>query len=420
MNATDITGTQAHKTLNLFILFLVVSLIGNACADFGFIWFAVSQIKEGVDPVLAARSSHLLSSYYLGQSVGLIFLAPILAAYTDRYKKRYVSIALDLGYALFLGALLAVNSLGLLNASLLLLFSLVTTALGALHRNAVGFSALKEMSGKIPMTSMASKFNAAYFIVGLVGSALAGMLYQWKGLNSCLIVGILTFIPMPFIYVQIFSKNAPTPDASKRNLIGELKEGALYIYRDKVLFVNAVSVGIWNVTANMLPGVVGIAFQKFLPGRLGLASFAVSVSLFFGVVAYIPLHKIAASLSVRKIMSYSLIPAALMMLVCALYPSPLSFTLAFALSCCGSALLNIFSSSVRVSRVPAALLGRVNTAHLSILSVGQVLGSILFLPYISRNLSGGALCVAISYVAASLYAYWLMPKSSLSQVIDQI
>lgn len=407
----------AHRTLNTFIMFLIVSLIGNACADFGFIWYAVAQLQEGADPQIAAQSSHLLSSYYLGQSVGLIFLAPILSAYTDRYKKRYVSVVLDLAYASFLGGLLVINLLGVLSASLLLMFSLVTTALGALHRNAVGFSALKEMSGKIPMTVMASKFNAAYFTVGLVGSALAGFLYQWRGLNSCLVVGILTFLPMPFIYFKIFSRDAPTPDASQRNLLGEIKEGALYIVRHKVLFTNAVSVGIWNLTANMLPGVVGIAFQKYMPGRLGLASFAVSASILCGVLSYIPLNRIAGSLSVRRIMSYSLVPGAMMMLVCAAFPSPLSFTLAFACSSCGSALLNIFSSSVRVSLVPTPLLGRVNTAHLSILSVGQVIGSVFFLPYISRNLSGGAVCIAVSFVLASFYAFWFMPKASLSEVI---
>lgn len=413
-------SSAAHRRLNIFILFLVVSLIGNSCADFGFIWFAVAQLHGGAaSTAVRSHSSSLLTYYYLGQSLGLIFLAPLLSAYADRYKKRYVSIWLDLLYAGFLAGLLLVNVFGLLSASLLLLFSFVTNALGSLHRNAVGFSALKQMSGKIPMTTMAAKFNAAYFTVGLVGSAMAGALYQWKGLSACLIVGILSFIPMPFIYLKIFPENAPTPDASKRNLCAELKEGADYIYNNKILLPNAVSIGIWNLTANMMPGVVGIAFQKFLPGRVALASLSVSSALLFGVLAYIPLSRIAGKLSVRRIMGYALFPAAMMMFYCAAFPSPLSFTIAFALSSCGSALLNIFSSSVRVSLVPERLLGRVNTAHVSIISLGQVIGSLFLLPFISKNINCGAVLIAVSYLAAGAYAFLRLPGGSMVGEVER-
>lgn len=398
---------------------MTVSLVGNACADFGFIWHAVAHLPSAdKESGIHLSQAGLLPSFYLGQAFGYILLAPVLSAYADRYSKRAVSIATDLSYAMFLVGILTVNSLGALRPEILFVFSLFTATLGGIHRNVVGFGALKTLSDKVDVTRLVSKFNAAYFIVGLIGSAIAGTLYHWNGLNSCLIIAILTFLPMPFVYFQIFPKNEKLPDPVHRNIIREIKEGIHFICNDRILITNSVCIMLWNISANMFPGIVGIAFQRFMPGKTDLASYAVSASILLGILSYIPAQKVANQLAMHWVIPYCFVLPTITMAFCILQPSPLLFTLGYALNCGGSALLNILSSGVRVKRVPNELLGRVNTAHTAIISVGQIIGSVWLLPVLAESLGLGAAVIAGSLLISGLIAFVFMPKISLGEALS--
>jgi hypothetical protein len=316
--------------------------------------------------------------------------------------------------------MLLASRANVLSASLLFPFGAVTAALGALHRGAIGYGAVKVLSDHLQLTKLVAKFNAAIYMTNLIGSLISGLLFRFIGLDGCLMLAIVTFLPMPLIYLRLFAPEKPAgATAPERHLLMEVKTGLSFIARDPKLWVNSLVVAIWNMASNIFPGIVGIAFQKAYPGRTDLASIAVSLSILGGILAFSPMEKIARDLPLNRIMIYALSPAMLALALCALSGSPILMAGAFALHCMGAALVNITSGSLRISSVPQNLIGRVNTAHSALVSLGQVVGSVVLIPVLATSVASGAGLIFLAYGCSSLLAATLFPGVSLSTAIGR-
>ena len=114
--------------------------------------------------------------------------------------------ALDATYAVVLALMLGANYAGILSPALLFPFGSATAALGAIHRGAIGYGAVKVVAEHLNLTKLVAKFNAAIYTTNLVGSLISGLLFRYLGLNGCLLVAIATFLPMPIIYLRLFQK----------------------------------------------------------------------------------------------------------------------------------------------------------------------------------------------------------------------
>ena len=404
-----------ERHFNWFLILLIVSLVGNACADFSILWYCVAKVAASGAP---GGTSHFVTAFYSGQAVGAICFAPVLSAWVDRHGRRFSSVTLDATYAVVLTLMLVASALGVLSPALLFPFGAVTAARGALHRGAIGYGAVKVVSEHLNLTKLVAKFNAAIFMTNLIGSLVSGLLFKYLGLNGCLLVAIVTFIPMPFIYFKLFPKEQPISRATEpRPVFREVQAGLSFIAEDRKLWVNSLVVAIWNVASNIFPGIVAITFQKAFPGRTDYASIAISVAILAGVFSFAPMEKIAKGLSLNRIMFYALSPAMFALALCALSASPLAMAVAFMLHCMGAALVNITSGSLRVSRVPKNFIGRVNTAHSALVSVGQVFGSIVLVPILSASVASGAGLILGAYLASACLAFGLFPSIRLSEAI---
>jgi MFS family permease len=405
-----------ERSFNWFLILLIVSLIGNACADFAVLWHCVGKIASGEN---GAEASRFVTAFYLGQAAGAIALAPVLSAWVDRHGKRLSSIALDGAYACVLLLMLGANHAGLLTTALLFPFGAATAALGALHRGAIGYGAVKVVAEHLNLTKLVARFNAAIYATNLVGSLTSGLLFRYLGLNGCLIIAIATFLPMPFIYLRLFQKEEKPAitEKPKRRILSDVKAGLDFITQDRKLWVNSLVVAIWNVASNIFPGIVAISFQKEFPGRTDYASIAVSVSILAGILSFAPMEKIAKTLSLNRIMVYALSPAIVALAVCAASGSAFVMAVAFLLHCSGAALVNIASGSLRVSTVPKDFIGRVNTAHSALVACGQVFGSLVLIPILSTSVASGAGMILVAYVTSAALALALFPRIPLSEAI---
>ena len=149
-----------ERHFNWFLGLLIVSLVGNACADFAVLWYCVAKLSAGGADT---GTSQFVTAFYSGQAVGAIFFAPVLSAWVDRHGRRFSSVALDATYALVLTAMLVANATGLLTPLVLFPFGAVTASLGALHRGAIGYGAVKVVSEHLNLTKLVAKFNAAIY-----------------------------------------------------------------------------------------------------------------------------------------------------------------------------------------------------------------------------------------------------------------
>ena len=409
---------QMERNFNWFLGLLIFSLVGNACADFAILWHCVGKISGGSAP---GSSSHFVTAFYFGQAAGAICLAPVLSVWVDRHGRRFSSILLDATYALVLCLMLATNEVGILTPALLFPFGAITASLGALHRGAIGYGAVKIVAEHLNLTKLVAKFNAAIFTTNLLGSLISGLLFRYFGLNGCLIIAIVTFLPMPIIYLKLFSKEdgaANAQPAPRRKVFSEVKAGLTLITEDRRLWVNSLVVAIWNVASNIFPAIVAISFQKIYPGRTDYASIAVALAILAGVFAFGPMEKVAKTLSLNRIMLYALSPAIAALVLCVFSASPFAMALAFLLHCVGASLVNIASGSLRVSSVPKTFVGRVNTAHSALVACGQVFGSVALVPVLSASIVSGAGMILAAYVLSAGLAWALFPNISLEKAIE--
>jgi MFS family permease len=404
-----------ERHFNWFIVLLIFSLVGNACADFAVLWHCVARISGGQ---LSNGTSHFVTSFYAGQALGAILLAPFLAVWVDRHGRRFSSVALDVVYAIVLLLMLISNELHILSPEWLLPFGAVTAALGSLHRGAIGYGAIKMVGEQLRMTKLVAKFHAAVYTTNLLGVLMSGFLYKSIGLNGCLLVAIATFFPMPFIYFKLFKRESPAAVPTVHDpILTEIKAGFSFISADRRLWVNTLVSAVWNIASNIFPGLVAIAFQKSFPGRTDYGSIAVSVAILTGVISFAPMERVAKYFSLKCTTFYALSPSIIVLAFCVLSASPYLIALAFALHCAGGALINITSGALRVSSVPKPFIGRVNTAHFAMVSLGQVVGSLTLVPMMSTSIAWGAGMILLTYILAVYLGFVLFPKVRLSEAI---
>jgi MFS family permease len=401
--------------LHVFLTFLIISLIGNACADFALIWYSVARM--GAD---AAASSHLLTAFYVGQSIGVVILAPVFSAIVDRHSKRRSAIVLDSVYAAILMSLLLVYATVDISPAILLPFAVLTASLGSLHKNAIGYGALKSLSTELGTANVVSKFTASLYFTNALGATLSGFCYQWLGLSGCLWLAILTFIPMPFIYMKLFPEGADQPvAAARRDLFAEVIQGFRFLKDHRDLLVITLSLAAMNFVSNIYPAVVGIAFQHLYPGKTWQGAAAVSLAILIAIPCFGPLQKFAPKLRVKDTVWIALAGPIVLALFCVFVPHPAAFAVAFAGQCVAAALCNILSGSLRVKTVPASFTGRVNTAYAAILSTGQIAGGLVLIPLLERSLSLGALAIAACFVVASLISVLGLPSVTLKERLEE-
>jgi hypothetical protein len=340
----------------------------------------------------------------------------------DRFSRRYISIVLDTAYAIALGVMILLHTRGGLTAATIFPFAICTAALGVLHRSAIGFGALKMLSQELGVTGVVARFSASLFLTNMLGASISGLVYQLIGLSGCLTVGILTFLPMPWIYLKLFLKTAKAAkdsgsSATTSQWYQDISIGMSFIARDTLLLWSTISIAVLNIASNIFPGIVAIAFQRQFPGQTLFSSLAVSGAILAGVMAFKPWEKISARIPLNRMIAISLMAPMLALIGCAIFPHAGMFTLAFVLHCCGASLNNIMSGSLRVARVPSELTARVNTAYFAIIHLGQITGGLLLIPVLESNLRAGAVMVAIAFVLASAIAWSRLPDKAFAQTL---
>lgn len=403
------TKTLTEKDARLFLGVMIVSLIGNVCADYALLWYGLSLLVPG---------DNTLTSFYVGQGVGAVVLSPLLAVLFDRFPRFAASVALDALYAALLAAMAALFILDLLSTPLIFVFSMLTAALSLLHKSSVGFAAVQRMSEASGVTDVVSRFIAALNIPFLVGSALSGVVYHYLGFIGCMVIGILTFLPTPFIYYRVFGPGEAAPDDRPHDFLRDLKQGISALQSDRILYGMAMSVATLNVASAVLPSVVGFAFLKAFPGRTDYASAAISLSILGGILLTKRVGEASKSWPMRAVVPLSFVPAALMLVICVFYSDPFVMAAMFLLACIGSAARNVSSGSLRVSRVPKALIGRVNTAYSALLYAGQAFGGFVIVKAVQNDLSTAALSILACFAAASAVSFLLLPSTRVAECLE--
>jgi len=390
---------------------LIISLIGNACADYALIWYGISKIST-------SKSDHSISIFYLGQSIGVILLAPFLSVLFDRRRRLQGSISLDVAYAGLLLLMILLYRLDVMLPMFIFMFSMATAAIAIVHKSSVGYAAVQRMSSISGVTSIVGNFVSAYNFSILCGSAISGIVYRHIGFSGCMLLGAITFIPMPFIYWRLFAHD-PEPEPSFRvSTWLEFKAGMRQLKRDTVLLATAFIQLLVNAASSILPAVIGISFEKFMPGRTDLSAMGIAIGIAFGILLTKPLGYWGTSFPLRWITFFSVAPSLSALMIVFIYPKPIMFCIVYALHCMGSALRGVTSGSLRVSRIPESMIGRVNTIYGIILHLGQIIGGLLIVPLTQVSLRWGACALTITLGLAAALGLAALPYGAVKTFLQ--
>ena len=162
------------------------------------------------------------------------FMAPLLGALADRVDRRRAMIVCELGQAVVYGliALLLPPYAGLL--VLVAVATLLSRTFSAASK-----SSIPELVERDELMSANALINSVFNLQVAIGPALGGMLFALSGSQVAIAVDAVTFLASALIMLRL--PPIPPAAASDGSLVGEAREGIVYIWRDRLLRTVALS-----------------------------------------------------------------------------------------------------------------------------------------------------------------------------------
>lgn len=395
------------KALHVYLGVLLISLIGNSCADFAILWLAADLINSA-----SFSGMDIMVAFYCGQAVGFIFLAPILSSKVDSINKFKASVIID-GSQIFLYlTLLLLFKFDLLNFWVIILYSIAMASLSSLHRNAITFSVLGKISEHIKIDVITKKFFYVFNFTLLFGVVASSICFEYLGFEGCLYFAVLTFLPMFFIYYNLFDRNRiPKGPKIRFQFFGAYKK----LISNLPVLHSAIAVSIAYVPGAIYPGIVTLFLvenpdlRKFIPEFL---SFGIIIGTIFIPIA----NKISQYLSYSWAMLIGFSPAVVSVLIYLYTSNPVFIGISFALNCIGFSFSNVFTLQLRLKTIGKDEVGAINTSYYGVMCVGQIIGSLIVLPQIKINPSIAANIIVISFIIASGYFLLTTPKRIVNEI----
>lgn len=397
--------------MNLFFLVLILSLVGNAGADYALLWFAINKYN------MNATSDQSISFFYIGQAIGGIVFAQILAVLFDKFKKRNGSIILDTLYALNLLLILFFFKINILSPFAILLSTSLLTGLSTVHRSAVGYALIQKISDESTANLNVAKFTSALAVSQLLGAGISGIIYSTIGFEGCIWLGILTFIPPIIAYFKIFDPNEEiNKKTSISSVFNNFEEGFKAFISDKIIYSLGITVALLNVVSSVIPSMVGISLKNSEYTESFYFSSIISLGIGSGILFNSLFAKNINKFKIRLIIPLSLIPAAIILLLSLIFQGPEVMALFFIAGCIGSSLRNVTTGIIRVKRIPKEMIGRVNTIYSSLLYGGQIIGGIAIIPSYQNNIQVGTTMVLIVFFLTGITSYFLLPHKNYNEL----
>lgn len=345
-------------------------LVGQAVSTFG------SSCTGFILPLLAFNLTG--SATALGVATVCVYLPYALVglpigALADRWDRRTVLIASDLGRAVVIGLVPLLQALGRLNFSAILLVILAHSTL-RIFFEAAQFAVLPSLVAKEQLTAANGRAQAAYNSAAVFGPVIAGVLLVRLHPADVLWVDILSFLFSAGCITRIATDLTGTP-GPRRRLRREIREGLNLVFSNPLLrnitivaiLVNvftgpywAESIYVAKVRIGASDSEIGLMFAASGLGVVvaGLLAGRVSKRFSFGQVTCSALVLLGVSI-VGFCLTTSLVVA-----------------IAFAgLARAGAVTFGVSTSSLRQRVVPRHLLGRIMTIALVCAWTAQPVGA---------------------------------------------
>ncbi len=311
------------------------------------------------------------------QTLPFLLLAMPLGLLADRRSRRGLMVAAEwLRTAALLGLLLAS-----LTGQLYLPLLAALGFLGAMGTVAFSVAAPALVPALVPRAGLAQangRLELARSLALAGGPALAGALVGWLGASAAFVLGAMLSAAAAMMLLGLHEPARALAPA--RHPLTELREGALWVWRHRLLRPIALTSIVWNVSWFVLQS----AYVPYAMRALGLSAAGVGFTLtcqgigmvlgalvarrFMAVVSY------GTAIMLGPVLSFA---AAACMAATIWWPQPGLAMLSFLLFGIGPIVWTISSTTLRQAVTPLSMLGRVSALLLTLNAGIRPLGALL-------------------------------------------
>jgi MFS family permease len=359
---------------------------GSLGPEFRKLWAAnaISNLGDGVaavaGPLLAAsltRDPLLVAGLVFAQRLPWLLFSLLSGALVDRLDRRRLMAGVDLACCLLLGLLgIAV----LVDAATVALLYAVFFALGTaetLFDNAavsilpavVPAGGLPRANGRLLGVRMVSEQLAGPPLGGLLFAAAAAVPFLLDAGSFAAAAVLIAALHGRF---QV-ERPATAPPTTLR---AEIAEGVRWLWRNRLLRILALALGLMNLTLTATESILVLFAQERLGlGPVGYGTLLSSIAV-GGVAASLVADRVVARLGAATTMRVGLLVETSTHLVLALARSPLLVAGILGLFGFHAVTWGVTSVSLRQELVPSRLLGRVNSAYAVLAYGGMAVGAL--------------------------------------------
>jgi predicted MFS family arabinose efflux permease len=397
---------------------------GETISDFG------SRMGDVAISFAAVISLHatpfqmgLLSSTRIGPALIFSLMAGVWA---DRFRRRPILIAADLGRFVLLASIPIAAIFGVLRIGQLYAVILANAALGIFFSVAYR-SYLPSLVEREQLLDANAKLEASSAVAEVGGFGLAGWLTQWLTAPFAILIDALSFVASA---VAIFAIGRPEPEPSHkdRRASDEIREGWACVAGDPRLFAIAIASAAGALFYSFFSALYMIFVVNglgFKPGALGMIFAVGGGSALFGALAA---ARTAQWLGAGRAMAVGLAinGAAMLLVPIARGATGVSVALLVAhqlIGDCAGTVYAINRTTIIQAIAPRRLIGRVNASlsfvglAMSLLGalVGGWIGGVVGL---RPTMVAGACSVAASAAILGFSPIWRMDQAELTGVAD--
>ncbi|SKC88214.1 MFS transporter [Maledivibacter halophilus] len=378
------------KNKDFFILLLgrFISLSGSMLQSFGFSIYVLEQTGSGYKFATVLVLSGLTS----------LFFTPIAGVLSDWFNKKRIMVVLDFFSGFFLLAILGYSLAYGLSYTEIYFVVVVLAIVTAIYSPAVD-SAIPFIVAHDKLLSANSINNFIVTASRILGPIMGGVLYYIIQVKGIILMNALSFIISAImeLFMQIPSKKKKFNTNWKSDFFKDLKDGLLFVYREKNIFVILLFCTLVNLII-MPIGTVGFPFIVNITLNLTSRHFGISeAALAIGILIGSMLTGVIISkfkIRLEKVLSYTIIVASTLILFIGLIINPsilqaigkqttfVIFTIFVFLIGMTFTAINISMPTYIQQRTPKELLGRVvglvGTLLISTAPIGQMIYGVLF------------------------------------------
>jgi len=390
-------------------------LTGGLGANYWRVWSssAASNLADGIFwiafPLLAIQLTNepvlIAGVTVVGRLPWLVFVL-FAGALADRLDRRRTMISVAalrtiVSAVMAVGVFTGVVGLPLLYATALLLGiaeTLFDTAAQSIMPSVVDKERLSVANSRLYAVELTTNQFVGPPLGGLLASIAIGLAFAGSALAYVVGVVALSFVVGNF-------KPQRSPEAAKRSILGDIRDGLDYLFHHRLLRTLALMVGVMNLASSAVFAIfVLFAVQ---PGPMGLSAFGFGVltsALAIGsLVGSFATPALERRLGRARLLLVSVFASGFSLVVPGLTAVPWIVGAAFALSGVFMIAWNIVTVSLRQRIVPDQLLGRLNASYRLLAWGTQPIGALL----------GGILAQAfglqVTFVLAGVSTLVLLP-----------